>query len=251
MQITCERDGRQYTADLADPLSIAIRLDSDLTRQPNAFGAPPFEAWPVREGTFVGALAEGAAVNFFNVRINPHGNGTHTECVRHIRDIDTDIHTILRDTLMFAEVVSVFPEQGTDGSRRITAQALDALTTADCPGLIVRTLPNPEEKRSRHYTGSNPPFFSPEAIAWMNDRGVRHLLTDLPSVDPEEDGGALKAHKLFWGVPENPQPDKTITELIFVDNDIEDGVYLLNIQIAPLALDVSPSRPLLFRMKPI
>jgi hypothetical protein len=39
----------------------------------------------------------------------------------------------------------------------------------------------------------------------------------------------------------------TITELIYVPNAVEDGRYLLNLQIAPFAADASPSRPLLFK----
>ncbi len=68
----------------------------------------------------------------------------------------------------------------------------------------------------------------------------------MPSVDREEDGGALEAHKAFWGVPEYPRPDATITELIYVPNTVVDGKYLLNLQMAAFENDACPSRPLLF-----
>ena len=42
------------------------------------------EYTPVVAGDFVGSTASGGPVNFFNIRVNPHGNGTHTECVGHI-----------------------------------------------------------------------------------------------------------------------------------------------------------------------
>jgi hypothetical protein len=83
----------------------------------------------------------------------------------------------------------------------------------------------------------------------IHDRGYTHLLTDLPSVDREEDGGALTSHKIFWQVETSPRVQRTITEMIYVANDIEDGIYLLNIQIAPLILDASPSRPVLFKLE--
>jgi len=43
--------------------------------------------------------------------------------------------------------------------------------------------------------------------------------------------------------------NSTITELIYVPNEIDDGPYLLNLQIAPFTSDASPSRPLLFSGK--
>ena len=79
--------------------------------------------------------------------------------------------------------------------------------------------------------------------------GVKHLLLDLPSVDREEDGGALLGHKAFWQYPENARNNCTITELIYVPDRILDGDYLLNLQIASLELDVSPSKPLLYVIK--
>ena len=75
------------------------------------------------------------------------------------------------------------------------------------------------------------------------------MLCDIPSVDREDDGGKLLAHKAFFGVPESPRWDATITELIYVDNSIEDGLYMLDIQIASFQSDASPSRPLLYRLK--
>lgn len=77
----------------------------------------------------------------------------------------------------------------------------------------------------------------------------------MPSVDKEKDNGALLAHKAFWNVTsvENVNEDArfnaTITELIFVANDIIDGNYLLNIQIASFVNDASPSKPILYAIK--
>jgi hypothetical protein len=76
-----------------------------------------------------------------------------------------------------------------------------------------------------------------------------HLLLDLPSVDREEDGGRLAAHKAFWGLPEDPRPRATITELIYAPPEVADGTYLLNIQLAAFENDASPSRPILFPME--
>ncbi|MGR9108050.1 MAG: cyclase family protein, partial [Gammaproteobacteria bacterium] len=85
---------------------------------------------------------------------------------------------------------------------------------------------------------------------------VRHLLVDLPSIDRLDDGGHLSNHRIFWELPEKGPAlngrnlsDKTITELIFAPDEIADGYYLLNLQIAPLVSDAAPSRPVIFAVE--
>jgi hypothetical protein len=79
----------------------------------------------------------------------------------------------------------------------------------------------------------------------------------LPSVDREEDQGKLLAHKAFWNVKNTQElnPDArlscTITELIFVPDAIQDGTYLLNLQIASFENDASPSKPVLYALTQI
>ena len=71
-----------------------------------------------------------------------------------------------------------------------------------------------------------------EAAIFIRDIGIKHLLIDLPSVDREEDGGKLVAHKAFWNVKDiqnlntDARMDCTITEMIFVNDEILDGSYL-------------------------
>ena len=112
--------------------------------------------------------------------------------------------------------------------------------------LIIRTKPNDHSKCTRQYSGTNFPYLTIGAMQRIVDAGVQHLLIDLPSVDREEDGGALAAHHLFWNVPAEPNFQKTITELIYVPNEISDGNYILNLQVSNFANDAAPSRPMLF-----
>ena len=80
-------------------------------------------------------------------------------------------------------------------------------------------------------------------------------MIDLPSVDREEDEGKLLAHKAFWNVKDvtnlndDARLDCTITEMIFVPNEIQDGSYILNIQIASFENDASPSKPILYSLE--
>ncbi len=119
--------------------------------------------------------------------------------------------------------------------------------------LIVRTLPNDDSKLTREYLSIIPPFFTTEAMEFIAEN-FTHLLVDLPSIDRIFDDGKLSNHRIFWNVEqgsfetnENSRINSTITELIYVPNEAEDGSYVLNLQIAPFASDASPSRPVLFR----
>jgi hypothetical protein len=115
--------------------------------------------------------------------------------------------------------------------------------------LIIRTLPNNTSKLSKRYSGTNPIYLDAGAAEYIRECGIEHLLIDLPSIDKEEDGGALLAHRAFWDFPSAPRKNASITELIFVPNEIKDGIFLLNLQIAPIELDASPSRPVIYPLE--
>ena len=129
------------------------------------------------------------------------------------------------------------------------AQLEEVLGDLDTEAVVLRTVPNTGEKKHMDYSGTNPPYLEGEAASWLCSRGVNHLLLDLPSVDREEDGGALAAHKAFWGLADQPRPHATITEFIYVPDHLEDGRYLMNLQMAAFGNDACPSRPLLFPVK--
>lgn len=249
MYIHLDLQGRLRRFDLNLPLDISMPLKPGLDNV-NCFYAPPVEAWPVVAGSFIGSTAQGGPVNFFNIKINPHGNGTHTECVGHIALESYTINQCLRQFHFPAQLLSLFPQRLDNGDRVILRSQLEeALPDTDgIKALVLRTQPNDELKLRTNYSGVNPPYLHHEAAAWMADRGIEHLLIDLPSVDREDDGGQLLAHKAFWQYPRQPRTHCTISELIFVDNAIPDGLYLLNLQIASFEIDVSPSKPVLYSM---
>ena len=116
--------------------------------------------------------------------------------------------------------------------------------------LIIRTLPNNDSKKSQDYLKESSCFFSLEAMQYLVKLGVNHLLVDIPSVDRLFDEGHLSAHNIFWETKNkefNPSAiHKTITEMIFVDNRVKDGNYLLNLQIPAFVTDAAPSRPILY-----
>lgn len=249
MKATLTQNGKTYLADLADPIDLSIPLRSG-TEGVNCFYAPPVEFWPVRTDGFIGSTKEGGALNFFNIKLNPHGNGTHTECVGHIAGAPFTINQALTAFHYFAKLVSVFPRKLEDGDRVITKSQLEGLIEkGEAPAFILRTLPNDDWKKRTNYSGSNPPYIEAAGLAYLADCGVEHLLLDLPSVDREEDGSALAGHKAFWRYPGQTREKATISELIFVNNSVPDGYYLLNLQIVSLELDVSPGKPVIYRLE--
>lgn len=242
---------KKYKVDLSKPLDISIALKEGNTV--NAYYAPDFKTDPVRMGDWVGEVKQGAPVNFRNIFFNPHGNGTHTECVGHISRQNITINQCLRKFFFIAELISVKPEKiGSD--RVIVKKQLESLSAKNYlrgGAVVLRTLPNSKSKLIRNYSGTNPPYLHHEAVAFMLSLGIEHLLIDTPSVDKEQDGGKLLAHKTFWNYKNGKKEKKssrTITELIYVQDTIPDGRYLLNLQIAGFENDAAPGKPVLYKL---
>ena len=214
-----------------------------------AFNAPEIELEPVRSGDFIGSLDENSPVNFYNIKINPHGNGTHTESCLHIAKEGDTINKTLKISHFISRLISVEPCIKENGDRIIDRESmcLSADELSQVGALIIRTLPNDESKREFDYTGTNPCYLDPELAFFLSEH-IDHLLIDLPSVDREEDGGKLLAHNAFWQTAKKLCKNKTITELIYVPEQLEDGLYLLDLQTIPLEMDASPSRPVLYKL---
>jgi arylformamidase len=251
MKIKLSHNQINYEADLSKPLDISIALAHK--KSPIAFGAPKYESTPFQEGDFIGSLESGAPVNFYNIKINPHGNCTHTESVRHIDARGDSIIDTLSQQHYITSLITITPELMANGDKVVTKKCIDiaAIKEDKLEALVIRTKPNRASKKTTNYTGTNPVYYSVELLQLIAKTSVKHLLIDVPSVDREVDGGKLAGHKAYWNTKKNIAKDKTITELIYVDNKIKDGLYLLNLQILPLILDVSPSRPVLYALKEI
>ena len=237
------------------PLDISIPLVPGKDNLTAWYVEPPrFE--PVRANGFIGSVAEGGSVNFRDVFFNPHGHGTHTECLGHITNEVFSINQTLRSFFCSALVISVEPESElNEKDGRIdhvvrtaqVAHAVDGIEKVEA--LIIRTLPNiKEEKVGKAYSDTNPPYLETGIVDILEQLQVKHLLVDLPSVDRESDEGKLAFHHLFWKVPVNPDHERTITELIFVGDHIKDGAYILELQVAPFENDAAPSRPVLYQI---
>ncbi len=243
--------GKSYSVDLGNPFDISIPLRTG-AQNVNAWYSNPVKIEPVRMGDWIGDVKQGGSVNFRNIFFNPHGNGTHTECVGHISKEDYSINQTLKKFFFIAQVITILPDETPDGDKIITRQHLENCLGEIRPeAIVIRTLDNHISKINMQYSNTNPPYMEEDAALFIDQLGIDHLLIDLPSIDKEADGGKLLAHHAFWQYPHNTKIERTITEMIYVPNTIYDGTYLLNIQIASFENDASPSKPLLFQMNTV
>jgi kynurenine formamidase len=250
---------KEFKIDLSKPIDISIPL-TNTDGNPIAWYIDKPVIEPVVFGDWIGKVSEGkSSTNFNNIFFNPHGHGTHTECLGHITREFYSINQSLKQFFFLAELISVVPElQGEDLVITLDtiSTALDVTLKLGVPkeALIIRTLPNFNIKKSLKYSNTNPPYLEEDAARFIRESGIQHLLIDLPSVDKEKDEGKLLAHKAFWNVTDvntlnsDARVEATITEMIYVPDAIPDGSYLLNLQIASFENDASPSKPVLYSM---
>lgn len=247
MLATISYNSSSYSIDLSKPLDISIPL-KDGKSNVNAWYLDPPSIKPHRKDNFIGSVAKGASTNFNTINFNPHSHGTHTESVGHITEHFVSVNNQLKKFFFLAEVVTIAPEKYQDDFVVSRKQLKYVLGDKKREALIIRTLPNTRQKLSREYSNSNPPYLLEETAAYIATSGIEHLLIDLPSVDREKDAGALLAHKAFWNFADKIRMKATITEFIFVPNTIKDGTYILNLQMASIENDASPSRPVLYKI---
>lgn len=260
--------GRRWRADLSAPVDLAVTLQF-AGPQPRFFATEPARAEPLRAGPFTGAVASGASCNCGVYTLAPHCHGTHTECVGHVTDNAPALAGLTPVQPALAVLVTVRPEPlgaaapesagPHHASDPVITRALLELAASrwlhePWTALVVRTLPNDPAKRERQYAGSCPaPYFTPDAMRWVVERGVDSLVVDLPSLDRADDGGALAAHRLYWGLParsldatEARRGSALVTELAYVPDSATDGLYLLDLHVPAFAADAAPSRPVLY-----
>jgi kynurenine formamidase len=242
-----------FNIDLSKPIDISLPL-SNTDANPIAWYIEKPVIEPVTFENWTGKVSEGSSTNFNNIFFNPHGHGTHTECIGHITNDFYSINQCLKQFFFMAKLVSISPEERNGDFVVTKSQIENSLYGKTSEAIIIRTLPNSSDKKSKNYSHTNPPYLLEETANYIREIGIKHLLIDLPSVDREEDEGKLLAHKAFWNVKnttilnDDARVDCTITELIYIDDSVSDGTYLLNLQIASFENDASPSKPVLYSL---
>jgi kynurenine formamidase len=206
--------------------------------------------------------------NVSEITIIPHCHGTHTEAKAHVDDYGATIDQIPPPLGVPCTVVSICSNRfdeidetypiHVDAGEQVISQTELKKKLLNVPkkylqALVLRTLPNDESKKYRIYHDLNTyPFFTTEAIKYIRNLSVQHLLVDTPSIDRLKDNGKLPNHLSFWNresESKNTQgpfyQQSTITELIYAPNLIKDGFYYLYLCYPMLKTDAVPSWPLL------
>jgi arylformamidase len=264
-------DGVALLADLAAGASLARVLEFQAP-QLRCFGAPAASSVPLEVGGFNGRVVRGASCNCSTITLTPHANGTHTESVGHLTVERADVHSLVPQRLLLAALLTVEPEIAADsreGSEPEPAGADLLITRArleeawpaplaprlNARAVVIRTEPNEPQKYTEEYRAAAP-FLSAEAASCLVERGIEHLVLDVPSADRSSDGGVLTAHRLFFGLPpgstqlaQAQRPSCTITELAYIGAALADGWYLLGLQAPAIAGDAVPSRPVLYPIR--
>jgi kynurenine formamidase len=263
--------GQMVRAALDRGVSLAIPVDFNAAG-PRHFGAGAPSVKPFAVGDFSGSVATGASANCSTITLTPHCQMTHTESVAHLTRESGDAWRVVPRGLLPAVVVSVIPEPARESSESSDPQpwGTDTLITrrrlrAAWPmgkmiepvAAVIRTLPNDAGKRTRNYTDLLPPYLTREAVAWLVEKRIEHLVLDVPSVDRTHDEGHLVGHRLFFGLPpgstargDAARSRATITELAFIPDEVADGPCILALAVPAIGGDAVPSQPIVYPLAP-
>lgn len=255
MIASLELGGHIRQVNLAHGISLAIPMAPG-GRHPKFFIDRNIHAEPLQSDGFTGQVADGGSCNVESIAMIPHCHGTHTEGPGHITREPVAVQECLDMAMLVAALVSVNPRNGSEEQTAGTGPviAADQLEfPAEARALIIRTLPNDHDKCRRDYASAPPyPLLSVEAMDKLVEANIEHLLIDTPSVDTADDGGRLVRHRRFWGMGEQdagPAASRahcTITEMIFVPDAADDGLYLLNQGVGALQSDAAASAPVIY-----
>ena len=258
---------QDYNINTKESIDISIPYKFN-GEQPNFYDVNPGKSIPLIYGETTFSVVAGAGCNVSEISMNIHCTGTHTECVGHLLENPGDIGMVLTDIIIpsvlitvdrssFIETIETYHCPVNDSewvvSRESIQREVEKWKTHQPLALIIRTTPNAENKKYYKFNINPPPFFTNDALRYISDSDIQHLVVDLPSIDRISDNGILGNHRIFWGDGQNakgevnPDSKNTITELAFISNDVRDGFYFLNIQLPHFECDAAPSRPILIK----
>jgi arylformamidase len=263
--------GQKIRVALDRGVSLAIAVDFGAPG-PRHFGAAAPAATAFVAGDFSGSVATGASANCSTITLTPHCQMTHTESVAHLTRESGDTWRVVPRGLLPAVVVSVIPEPARETTESTDPQpwGTDVLITrrrlraawpmgrmVDPVAAIIRTLPNETAKRTRDYSDLVPPYLTREAVEWLVEKRIEHLVLDVPSLDRTHDEGRLVGHRVFFGLPagstargDSARSRATITELAFVPDEVPDGPCILSLAVPAIGGDAVPSQPIVYPLAP-
>ena len=98
-----------FQIDLSKPIDISIPL-TNTDENPIAWYIEKPIIEPVVIGDWIGKVSDGkSSTNFNNIFFNPHGHGTHTECLGHITNDFYSVNQSLQQFFFCAQLISIAP----------------------------------------------------------------------------------------------------------------------------------------------
>jgi kynurenine formamidase len=260
--INLEHNGKNYKIDTTIYRDLSIPYDFNGS-QPNFFNVEKGKVKPYESNL----ISKNRGCNVPEISMNIHCTGTHTECVGHLLKEPSSVSKCMMELYLPTVLITIKPinfvkcsdtyHVDVDDDEKVISidlikEQYEKHIENRPLSIIIRTLPNPEEKQFYSFPEKYPPFFTNDALKFLSNT-VEHLVVDIPSIDRMEDDGILGNHRIFWSNNGNPTDSvqtnskKTITELAYVPNDVQDGFYFMNIQMPNFKLDAAPSRPIIMK----
>jgi len=267
MRVELDISGQRLEFLRQEAIHIGVPISFEDER-PAAFGVPISTRKKISNDSFVGDTAKGGSCNVEQIYIIPHCHGTHTESIGHVVNDQITIDDLssklqfLKACLISVPLIEArnskehyFSKSSGDDlwlTAREIQKSMERLDRVFQPeALVIRTLPNPLTKPiSQNYSAA---YFTEEAMKWLLEREIEHLVVDIPSIDRMDDGGKLINHRAFWNLSTDQKlidkssfVEKTLTEFAYIPEKAKDACYILNINPIDWHLDAVPSSPILF-----
>lgn len=217
---------------------------------------------PLRVGDFIGEITVGGSWNCIQLRLVTHCNGITPHvwatspasgCTSTRSRRPRLLPALLPKADTCGEDSDLWPGPPIASSPHKPSKPRTNDGHGPRAGPRARTVLNdPAKPTCRYSEDSPPPYLTRRAAEWLLARGIQHLLLDVPSVDRIDEGGHLTPHRVLWACPAARCHRRGETADQRHRADVRRRQRpkrpLLDLQVAPFAADVAPSRPVLYRV---
>tara|TARA_A100001015_G_scaffold284439_1_gene350890 strand:- start:1020 stop:1805 length:786 start_codon:yes stop_codon:yes gene_type:complete len=260
MNINIEYNKKVYRINSNHGKSISIPMNFNSNNNPKFYDESNPIKEPYTSNDVKYNINNNASCNVPIIKFNIHCSGTHTETGAHIFKGSKTIGELPNLNFIPSRLITIKPQKQSNENYHVTYDSTDQIITKqiliksldayndfiEC--IIIRTLPNSENKLKLNYNEHNHPFLSNDAIYYLKEKAVKHIIIDTPSIDRSDDGGQLKNHKIFFSDNDNSINKNTVTELAFIPDSCIDGRYFVCIGYPKFQLDAAPSNPVIYKV---
>lgn len=234
-----DREGKTRWFVPGEPQSVSREVYfKERTRSVNAFHLSPITLKTVEfEGQFVGDVTRGGSCNVDTLQYVPHGL-THLETSAHILSPASNpptVNDIPPENLSGIVYLIDLSHLGTKKGESIPPEAVQKkLETLTLPVSMLALKTHSSLLPQDHdFSGKDFLSLAPETAKVIHDyrspNRIDCLILDLPSIDPESDGGKLAAHREYFGLPQTghtaaDNEKRALVELAWFA-DLEEGYY--------------------------